>query len=260
MAIFPHLSRAATSAALAIMVAFWATVTEARAAVVTYRFEGTMSDAHSDPAGTLANGDRVVGSFQFDSEVLGRVLTVPAGDGLTVQQTRYDNLVRSLSVTVSGKSAAATSSSTSNLQIFDDQRQQFEGRGQDYTFDRYILTVFDVPGFGLTEPMYFFQIDIFSAFYDLLPGLFSQSAPGPLVPDLSTLQPYPAAAAGYGSGRFAFTSENRNVSFRLDSFEVDSIEQVPEPGSIHLVMAAAMGMSIARFARRDKRRSKSALL
>lgn len=216
------------------------TTTGAGAALVTYGFTGTMTDAGSDPAGTLQNGAKVVGNFVVDTEVAGQALTVPWSDGFTMQQTRYDNLLRSLSVNVDGKSATANDRSTSNLQIFNDQHQQFADHSQDYYFDRYILTVFDVPGFDLPEPMFFFQLDIRSLLYDALPNLFTESDAGPPVPDVAGLQPYPPSGERYAGGRFAFTSENRNVGFRIDSFTVLEINDIPEPRSICLILIAML--------------------
>lgn len=205
-----------------------------------------MSGADNGQTIGLVNGDQVKGRITFDIAVLGAKDNIRWDTGAVTELTRYTNGVTSINIRVGGELAPVRQNRSirSDLQLHNDQRQVFSDGSRAYYFDRYILTVFDVPGFGLDENLFFFQLDFHSLSHTELPTLFVQGPRDTVRPDVASLQPYPSSGERYAGGRFAPTSDNRNLSFRVDSFEVVNVSHINEPSTIAL-FALAMMMLLA---------------
>lgn len=200
-----------------------ATTGAVQAALVTYNFTGTFTNAFNDltwSGGVFNNGDTLSGSFTYDTSVSDIDPDPTLGN--------YNNVV-SISVSTLAYSAAF-SSTGSQVGILDnyagvDAFQMFSGTQSGAAVASYAL------------------LSSFFLFGDLSQTAFSSDALPAALPPLSAFDPFNRG----GELRFASSGTLHDPVRHIADFEVTSLTQsVPAPGSFALIAFGLLGLALRR--------------
>jgi hypothetical protein len=110
-----------------------------------------------------------------------------------------------------------------------------------------------VPGFGLARDLYFVQFDFYAISPTEYPSMLVQGPLGVIQPSMEALQPY-LNGWGNAGGRLAPTSDDRNVAFKVNAFDVVNVHQVDEPSPLLLMILALLPLHCLRTRRTDQRK------